>query len=140
MNIINFIKKEFTGFGKYEKILFPLEIFLIICLSFITGDNKIALVSAICGISYTILAGKGKISCYIIGLTGTMCYAYLAYKNSLYGNLFLYMLFYFPMQIIGIFKWRKHLKKDSQEIIKTKLTKKEALIFFTPNWRCNPYN
>lgn len=131
MNIINFIKKEFTGFGKYEKILFPLEIFLIICLSFITGDNKIALVSAICGISYTILAGKGKISCYIIGLTGTMCYAYLAYKNSLYGNLFLYMLFYFPMQIIGIFKWRKHLKKDSQEIIKTKLTKKESLIFFT---------
>lgn len=131
MNIINFIKKEFTGFGKYERILFPLEIFLIICLSFITGDNKIALISAICGISYTILAGKGKISCYIIGLTGTMCYAYLAYKNFLYGNLFLYMLFYFPMQIVGIFKWKKHLKKDSQEIIKTQMTKKETVIFLT---------
>ena len=131
MNICDFIKREFTGFGKYERIFFPLEILLIIFISFLTGDSKIALVSAICGISYTILAGKGKISCYFIGLTGTLCYAYIAYKNHLYGNLFLYILFYFPMQIVGIFKWNKHLKKDSQEIIKTKMTGTENIIFFT---------
>lgn len=131
MNILEFIKKEFQGFGKYERIFFPLGIILIILLSFLIGDSKIALISAICGISYTILAGKGKISCYILGLCGTMCYAYLAYKNHLYGNLFLYMLYYFPMQVIGIFKWKQHLKKEVQEIIKTKLSKKEQLIFFT---------
>ncbi len=35
------------------------------------------------------------------------------------------------MQIVGIFKWKKHLKKDSQEIIKTKMTGTENIIFFT---------
>lgn len=130
MNIKNFIKNELKGWGKYERIIFPLEIILIIGISFIIGDSKVALISAICGITYTIFAGKGKISCYAFGLTGTMCYAYIAFQNHLYGNLFLYMLYYFPMQILGIFKWKKHLKKENNEIIKTKLKNNERLIFF----------
>ncbi len=130
MKITEFIKKELSGWGKIERVVFPLEILLIIILSVLIGDSKIALVSAVCGISYSILAGKGKISCYMFGLCGTLCYAYLALKNNLFGNLALYALYYFPMQIVGIFKWKKHLKKDSQEIVKTKLTNKER-IFYT---------
>lgn len=129
MDIVEFVKGELSGWGKYERVLFPLEILLIILMSFLIGDSKVALVSAVCGISYTILAGKGKISCYIFGLTGTMCYAYLAFQNALYGNLILYMFYYFPMQILGIFKWKKHLKRDTQEIVKTKLKPDERIIY-----------
>lgn len=131
MRVAEFVKAELNGWGKYERILFPLGILLIICISIYMNDSKIALISAVCGISYTILAGKGKISCYLFGLTGTLCYSYLAYKNALYGNLALYMFYYFPMQILGIFKWKKHLKKDTQEIVKTYLSNKERILFFT---------
>lgn len=129
MNTIEFIKKELQGWGKYEKILFPLGIFLIVAISFYMKDSKIALISAICGISYSILAGKGKISCYFFGLCGTLCYSYISFKNALYGNLILYLMFYMPMQILGIFKWKKHLKKNSQEIVKTNLSNKEKFIY-----------
>ena len=131
MNVREFIKSELSGWGKFEKVVFPLEIFLIIAISIYIGDNKIALVSAVCGISYTILAGKGKISCYLFGLCGSLCYAYIAYKNHLLGNLGLYALYYIPMQILGIFKWRKHLKKDTHEIIKTSLNLNERVIYFS---------
>lgn len=131
MNTINnFLKNELSGWGRIERVVFPLVILLIIGISIYMNDNKVALVSAICGISYTILAGKGKISCYYIGLLGTMCYAYLSYKNSLFGNLALYALYYFPMQVLGIFKWRKHLKEDSGEIEKTQLSNKERIVYF----------
>ena len=130
MNIVEFIKNEFNNFGKYERILFPIIILLIVIISIIIGDNKIALVSAICGISYTILAGKGKISCYFIGMIGTFCYSYLSFINGFFGNLALYMLYYFPMEIIGIYKWKKHLKKETQEVIKTKLSNKERMVYF----------
>lgn len=129
MKVSEFIKKELSGWGKVERIVFPLEILLIILISILMNDSKIALLSAICGISYTILAGKGKISCYLFGLCGTMCYAYLAFQNGLYGNLALYAMYYFPMQIVGIFKWKKYLKKNSQEIIKTKLSSKERIYY-----------
>lgn len=129
MNITEFIKKELIGWGRFERILFPFGIILIICISLYMNDSKIALISAVCGINYTILAGKGKISCYFFGLCGTLCYSYLAWKNGLYGNLILYLAYYFPMQIFGIFRWSKHLKKDSQEIIKTKLPTNQRIIY-----------
>lgn len=125
MKLAEFITKELSGWGKIERVVFPLGILLIIFISIYMNDSKIALVSAICGISYTILAGKGKISCYVFGLCGTLCYAYISYKNGLFGNLALYAMYYFPMQIVGIFKWKKHLNKESQEIIKTTLSFKE---------------
>ena len=127
---VTFMKGEFAGWGRLERIIFPFVIIALAVISFSINDNKIALVSAVCGISYTILAGKGKISCYFIGACGSLCYCWIAYKNGLYGNLGLYMLYYLPMQIIGIFKWRKHLKKDRQEIIKISLPKKESIIYF----------
>ncbi len=130
MRINEFIKKELSGWGKFERIFFPLGILLIILISIYMKDNKVALVSAICGISYSILAGKGKISCYFFGLCGTLCYAFISFKNNLFGNLALYLLYYFPMQVLGIFKWKQHLKKDSQEIEKTQLTFKERKIYF----------
>lgn len=129
MNIREFIKKELSGWGQVERILFPLGILLIILISIYMKDNKVALVSAICGISYSILAGKGKISCYFFGLCGTLCYSFISFKNYLFGNLALYLMYYFPMQIFGIFKWKQHLKKDTQEIIKTKLSSKERWVY-----------
>lgn len=131
MKLVEFIKSELSGWGRYERIVFPLVIFSIIIISIILNDSKIALLSAICGISYTILAGKGKISCYIFGLTGTMCYAWISWQNHLFGNLMLYMLYYFPMQIIGIFKWRKHLNNKTGEIIKTSIQNKTAYFLVT---------
>ena len=68
MGISEFIKKELEGWGRVERILFPLGILAIILISIYLKDNKVALVSAICGISYSILSGKGKISCYFLGL------------------------------------------------------------------------
>lgn len=129
MKLLEFIKKEFSGWGRIERFFFPLMILLIIVISILLKDSRVALVSAVCGISYTIFAGKGKISCYFFGLCGTLCYAFLAFKNNLFGNLALYLCYYFPMQILGIFKWQKHLKKDSNEIIKTKLSVKERIIY-----------
>lgn len=130
MNIKEFIKGEFKGWGRYERIIFPISILFIILLSFYINDSKVALISAICGISYTILAGKGKISCYFLGLCGTLCYSYLAYQNGFWGNLFLYMCYYFPMQILGIFRWKKHISVKDNSIIKISLNRKAQYVFF----------
>ena len=130
MKLTKLIKQEFSNFNKLEKIFFPIVIIIVIFISFLIKDSKIALISAICGISYTILAGKGRVSCYFIGITGTICYSYISFINGLIGQLLLYSLYYLPMEIIGIYKWSKHLKKEEREIVKTKLTKKEIFIYF----------
>ena len=129
MNTKELIKQEFSNFSKKELIVFISIICFVIVISLITHDDKIALISAICGISYTILAGKGRVSCYFIGITGTLCYSYLSFRNGFFGHMALYLLYYFPMEIIGIFKWSKHLKKETREIQKAKLSLKERYIY-----------
>ena len=82
MNILKYLKSEIQTFGKYEKIFFPLIIIFILSISFYMKDDKIALISAICGVSYSILAGKGKFYCYFFGIMSTFCYGYISFKNK----------------------------------------------------------
>lgn len=131
MNIVEFAKGELSGWGKYERIIFPLEILLITFIAIYIKDNVAALISAICGICATITAGKGKISCYMFGIVSNICYSYISFKNGFWGNLCLNMLYYFPMQFVGIFKWKKHMNKDKQVIYKTSLKPKERVLYFS---------
>ncbi len=126
MRIAEFVKRnkiELLGFIFVYAILFINAI--------LTHDSFIAFVSAFCGITYTILAGKGIPLCYPIGATGSAFYAYLSFASHFWGNLVLYLFYYIPMQIIGFFKWNKNLKADKYEIIKIKLSKRERYLFFS---------
>lgn len=128
MSVLKFIRRELKGWGKVERVVFPLGILAIIILSFIMNDSKVALISAVCGVSYSIFAGKGKISCYFFGLAGSWCYVWLSLSNALWGNMLLYLCYYIPMQILGIFRWKKHLHNDTNEIIRIRLNTKQRII------------
>ena len=121
MKITEFVKKELSGWQTIEITLLIIALIIITFNFAYLQDNIIAVISATCGILYTIIAGKGKISCYMFGICGSFCYGFLAFKNALYGNLILYICYYIPAQIMGFFSWKKHLNNSSFEVIKTKL-------------------
>ena len=127
MDIKEFVKYELSGWKKGEVIGLSLVFLLIFVNAFIVKDDIVAVVSAVCGILYTTVAGKGKISCYIFGLCGTSCYSWLAFDNALWGNLLLSAGYYFPMQLWGLFEWSRHLKSSTKEIFKTKLSTRERI-------------
>lgn len=130
MKIVEFVKREATDWNIYEVVGLLIIIALILFNVIHLHDNLIAAVSSLCGILYTVFAGKGKIYCYFIGLLGSACYILLSYMNAVWGNALLYLLYYIPMQILGIFKWKEHLKTDTVEIVKSKLSNKERLRYF----------
>ncbi len=128
MKITEFLKKELQGWKPLEIVGLTAVLVIILINAFVLKDSPAAIINAICGILYTIIAGKGKISCYFFGLTGSGCYIYLSFINALWGNMLLYLLYYIPMQVLGIFRWKKYLKKESGEIIKIRLNAKQRLI------------
>ncbi len=130
MNLKEFIKYELKGWQKTEIAALAVVFLIVVFNAVFLRDSKAAVISAFCGILYSTMAGKGKISCYLFGLMGTSFYSYLSLKNSLYGNLLLYVCYYFPMQLWGIFAWKKHLKTTTKEIIKAKLSSPERLRLF----------
>ena len=128
-NIKQFFKTELSGWSQREKIIIPIILVIVISLSLSVNDSKIATFHAIFGILATILAGKGKISCYIIGTFGVLCYSWLSFQNALWGTLALQLLYYLPMEFIGIYAWKDHLKEDTKEVIKTKLSVKQRWFY-----------
>lgn len=130
MDIKQFVKLELQGWEKPEIIGLIIVLILIFLNAFILNDSPIAIIYSICGILATILAGKGKISCYLFGGLGSCFYIYLSFKNAVWGNALLNLCYYLPMDIIGVTKWIKHLDKHTNEIIRTKLNKKEAIISY----------
>lgn len=127
MKLREFVKSELSGWHRHEVFGLCVVLAIILICAFLLNDSPVAVVSAVCGILYTIIAGKGKISCYFFGLCGSGCYIWLSFHNALWGNLLLYLCYYIPMQVLGIFKWKKHLNKESNEIIKTRLSRCEFI-------------
>ncbi len=130
MFIKNVLQNEINRWEKVEIFALSVAFLTIIVNAILFKDSFVAIVSAVCGILYTTLAGKGRVSCYFFGLSGSGCYSWLSFHNALYGNLILYLCYYVPMQILGIFKWKKHLQKASRVIVKTCLNKKEFIVLF----------
>ena len=112
-------RKKVNIFNKKEIALLVVVYTTLFANAYFTNDSIIALISAFCGITYTILAGKGYPICYIIGVMGSSFYCYLAFNNALWGNLLLYGAYYIPMQIVGFLQWNKNLKSNRKEIVKT---------------------
>ena len=61
------------------------------------------------GIFCVVLAAKGHIANYIVGIYTCFGYAWLAYKNGLYGEVGLNLFFFVPMSIVGLLLWRNRL-------------------------------
>lgn len=122
------ILDELSSWSRFELVFALVAILIVFLPPLYMKDSPVAIISAVCGIMYTILAGKGKVYCYFFGIIGTLCCAYLSYEIALYGNFMLHFLYYFPMEVIGFFSWKKHIDKTKNEIIKDKLTPNQLVM------------
>ena len=124
-----FIAGELANWQKSEVAWF------FFCLAFTLGvslylkDSAVGIAAALTGTSYTLIAGKGKASCYIFGVFNTLLYSCISYSNRLYGEVMLNILWYFPMMFAGFFMWKKHLD-NSNTINKTSLSVRGRILCY----------
>lgn len=63
--------------------------------------------AGIAGVFCVVLVAKGSIWNYLFGLVNVSLYAWISYKALLYGDACLNAFYYFPMQFIGWWQWRR---------------------------------
>ena len=87
--------------------------------------------AAVTGMMYTILAGKGKPSCFLFGMVNTPLYAWIAFNAGYYGDLSL-NIYYFIMMFPGLAAWLRHRSSVAETgIVRTRLSNKVRLQLFT---------
>ncbi len=111
-----------------NKVLGPFDYFLIIGIiaanfvhSFVVGEvDLIGSLAAIAGVVCVVLVAKGNIWNYFFGVINVSLYAWISFKSDLYGDAALNALYYFPMQFIGLWQWRKRGATDNVKAVRAR--------------------
>lgn len=125
-----FVRGEFSGWRPGEVAWLVFCQSAIVALSLFWNDSAFGIIAAVTGMMYTVLAGKGKVSCYFFGLINAPLYAWLSWRQGYYGDMAL-NLYYFAMMFPGLWFWSRNRRPDpSDGIVKSRLTSRER-VFWT---------
>lgn len=86
-----------------------------------TALSLIGLVCAVSGVLTSIYQARGEVIVYVFLLINTVTYAWIAWKGELYGQVFQNIVLLIPLQLFGLYSWKKSRQesKDNQIDIKT---------------------
>lgn len=100
------------NFTTYERFWF-LSFYLLGTILFLfSGTSFLSLISLYIGMLCVIFAAKGKKVAYFFGSCSDLLYAYICYKNGLFGNFTINLLYELPLRIIGFHFWSKSENDD----------------------------
>ena len=125
-----FLAFEVTGWKPLELLWLGVATAVILGVAVYGRDNWISIVAALTGVWCVILTGKGKRSSFIFGVVNVVFYAWLAFMVPYYGEVMLNLLYYLPMNFVGFIAWRKHMNKESGEVIKQRLPLKKGVLVY----------
>lgn len=126
--LISILKKEMTGWKKWEILWIVIANVAILGISIYLGDTTLGILTSVTGVLCVILCGMGRLSNYFFGTINVVLYAIVAWKAKYYGDVMLNLLYYFPTNILGWIIWRKHIDKDKNEVFKQRMTIKQDII------------
>ena len=124
------IKRELKNWKVWEMIWLFVATIVIMGVSIYWKDSIISILAALTGIWCVILTGKGKLSSFWFGTINTVLYAIIAWKACYWGEVMLNLIYYVPMNFVGIYMWSKNMDKETNEVIKKRLSFKNSIIAY----------
>ena len=125
------IKREITGWKIWEIVWLTIATAVILGVSIYWKDSATGIVAALTGIWCVILTGKGKLSSFWVGTVNTILYAIVAWKARYWGEVMLNLIYYVPMNFVGLYLWSKNMNKDTDEVSKERLSLKGSIIAYS---------
>ncbi|WP_432773172.1 nicotinamide riboside transporter PnuC [Francisella salimarina] len=117
---MSMLQNTFTGWSKREVGWLVSCIVLTVVAASISGSSAFILVFSVISITNLILAAKGKVFNYVLGLIAAIMYAVISYQNQVYGQLLLAVLFLCPIQFYGWYNWTRPKNTTKEKHIKIK--------------------
>lgn len=104
-----------NNFAKLDLIWLIIFISIAFVVTIFIHENGFSTSVMLSGVLCVALIAIGRKEGYIVGLYNSFSYAWLAYQNGLFGELFLNIGFFVPTGIIGFFMWKSN---SSNQVVK----------------------
>lgn len=108
----------FKGWRPFEIVWLGLFVGISVVLTVLFKDTLIGFLAFLFGVVCVVLTAKGSIYGYLYGYVNTVLYAYIAYRNGLYGEMGLNLFFFLPTGIVGFILWKRNIRKAGKLIMR----------------------
>lgn len=88
----------------------------------------VAAFGSLMGVLCTVCSANGKIWTFFFGLLDVSIYAVMCFIGAKYGNAALHALYFFPMQFIGFFQWKKRGAEGKSQVKARRFTPGQWLL------------
>lgn len=123
-----FLTEELSGWKSWEIIWLIVATLVIAGVSIANNEPPLGFIAAVSGVMAVVLAGKGKLSTYLLGLVHVVTYAIISFYARYYGIVMLNVIYYLPMEFYGLYVWNKHMNPATNEVFKKRLPLRDTLI------------
>ncbi|MBR4833659.1 MAG: nicotinamide mononucleotide transporter [Thermoguttaceae bacterium] len=101
----------------------------IICgLALYWNEGALGVVSAVCGVAYVVLAGKGKTSAFLFGVVNVLAYSWISYEARYFGETTLNLAYYLPAQFLGFYYWNRSMDAETGEARKRRASRRTVAL------------
>ena len=123
--------KIFKDWNLFEKIWLGTFVLINIIIAVISKDSLLGFTASVTGIICVVLVAKGKVSNYFFGVINVLLYGYLSLSAKYYGEAMLNLIYFLPMQFIGLWIWLKNKTTidEVSEVKAEKMTLKDIVIW-----------
>jgi len=128
------IKAFFKGWNAFEIILLLLGLTLPAVVALVIGGGILEVLSSTLSITVVLLVAKGKLEGYFLCLVSMAFYTAVCWRNAVYGEVILMLVFQYPIILFGIRSWLKNKRTDTQKgrvVIVNKVSKREIAVIIT---------
>ena len=116
------MSKVLKDWTRFEKILLFGSIILVSLVAILFKSDILTTFCSIVSIITALLLAKGKNLGQIFGITITILYSIVSFRNKFYGEVIIYIFMMLPMYIIGIVSWIRHQNKETNTVDVNKIT------------------
>ena len=123
--------KIFKDWNLFEKIWLGTFVLINIIIAVISKDSLLGFTASVTGIICVVLVAKGKVSNYFFGVINVLLYGYLSLSAKYYGEAMLNLIYFLPMQFVGLWIWLKNKTTidEVSEVKAEKMTLKDIVIW-----------
>lgn len=85
--------------------------------------------ASLCGVASTILSANARIANFFFGIINVLVYGTVCVLKSNYGSAAINLLYFLPMQFVGLAAWRRRGGTSKEQVHARRLTKNGRLLF-----------
>ena len=117
----------FKDLNRFERYFLIIGLIINLVIAVLSKSDLLAVICAVCSLFNAVYVAKGSIVSYIFGFIATITYIWIAFSQRYYSEMIVNLIV-LGITLYGFRNWQKNRSGGSDQVVLTKLSRKEICL------------